>query len=1267
MATMVTEEREWTLSPEYLLSAEFNMPKLAGIELLSFLKCWVLLFPTPSLALPRGERGQNPLLLGEGREGVKLTFILKTPRIVIVWMFSSLILALICSHEANADTSTLIESPVHLSQWLNTNPGMQQNLVDQAPNGKQYVPYLPGLLWMVPEEVQEQERMKSQLLDHIKDGNNAPGVSRSDAVSLVHFVESLPITGRVVLERTDPRWLEVNPLHDPLLQKGQRILIPSRPVSVSVVGADGHTCQVIHSVHLYAMDYVRACHLKHATQVAWIIQPDGIVQRRGVAGWNEVDQDPPAPGAWIVTDDATIPWSSNILEQLARLLATQGVAADKDSSNILPQPTVQNELFTGLPVRPRSQVLNGNLLQTPTARMGNAGDASLNFSHTTPYLDINAELQPFDWFEVAFGYSTFSNQQIGSTYTQSYVDKSLDVKFKLLNESALLPQLAMGANDLLGTGLMSGEYVVANKRSGNFDWSMGLGWGYTGARGNLPNPLSIFGSRFSTRQTGSQSATGGQFNISTLFTGRTSLFGGVQYQTPWEPLILKLELDGNNYQHEPFGHNLKQSSPINAGLVYRWTPDVDLTLGWERGTTPNMGLSFHGDLSKLTTPKINDPQPEKVSDVYPTEEPDWNSVANILEVKTSWHVLQIKRAGSEVVVRFERADAVYWNSYLDRIASVLHRYAPGRGVTVFRIQSAEYNLGLHEYLIDRQAWVDSKTGYISVQHRQSTVFEQPESRGFVYPVSSTLVDKPLQTFYDHTGLTYDQGFGGPEGFLYDIGIATKANWYLQPDTWLTGSLAHKLINNYSKFEYLPAYDSLPRVRTYIEQYVSTPGVTMPVLQMTHVGKLDNENFYSVYGGMLEMMYGGVGAEWLYRPWQSTVAFGVDINEVKQRDFKQDFSWLNPQYKIITGHASLYWEGINDINATLKVGRYLAGDRGATLDLSRVFENGVKMGAYATKTNVSAAQFGEGSFDKGIYVKIPFDAFLIRSSDSVGTFNYHPLNRDGGAMLNREVTLKDLTNKQSGNLLKWHPYNEERKTQFGDVPDAFVETSHYSVFNEAGKDLVHFGRAATTWDFWQSMAVIGGISLASAVVDKPIDNRVAKHVNNSGVKMVASLGSDLPFIAMGYAGIAYLTNDTDSRLGVTSYSSLAAGSVGALSSLGIKYVVGRARPSADQGAASFTPVSANNGNTSWPSMHTTVMWAAITPYAKDNDAPWLYGVAALTNVGRVAGRNHWFSDTVAGSLMGYAIGDFMWESHKNNKHGVNWEVSPQGVTAHWKID
>jgi hypothetical protein len=37
---------------------------------------------------------------------------------------------------------------------------------------------------------------------------------------------------------------------------------------------------------------------------------------------------------------------------------------------------------------------------------------------------------------------------------------------------------------------------------------------------------------------------------------------------------------------------------------------------------------------------------------------------------------------------------------------------------------------------------------------------------------------------------------------------------------------------------------------------------MPVLQLTHVHELGNGHYLSAYGGMLESMYGGVGAEWL---------------------------------------------------------------------------------------------------------------------------------------------------------------------------------------------------------------------------------------------------------------------------------------------------------------------------------------------------------------------------------------------------------------------
>jgi hypothetical protein len=67
-----------------------------------------------------------------------------------------------------------------------------------------------------------------------------------------------------------------------------------------------------------------------------------------------------------------------------------------------------------------------------------------------------------------------------------------------------------------------------------------------------------------------------------------------------------------------------------------------------------------------------------------------------------------------------------------------------------------------------------------------------------------------------------------------------------------------------------------------------------------------------------------------------------------------------------------------------------------------------MGAWLTKTNVAASTFGEGSFDKGVFVSIPFDAFMTAWSNNSFNLTWQPLIRDGGAILNRSQTLWNLT-------------------------------------------------------------------------------------------------------------------------------------------------------------------------------------------------------------------------------------------------------------------
>ena len=85
---------------------------------------------------------------------------------------------------------------------------------------------------------------------------------------------------------------------------------------------------------------------------------------------------------------------------------------------------------------------------------------------------------------------------------------------------------------------------------------------------------------------------------------------------------------------------------------------------------------------------------------------------------------------------------------------------------------------------------------------------------------------------------------------------------------------------------------------------------------------------------------------------------------------------------------------------LSYGKYLAGDIGTTIELSRTYKNGVNFGVFASFTDVTAKQFGEGSFDKGIFFNIPIYTNLIN-------YSWRPLTKDPGAKLIRKNTLHGL--------------------------------------------------------------------------------------------------------------------------------------------------------------------------------------------------------------------------------------------------------------------
>jgi len=543
-----------------------------------------------------------------------------------------------------------------------------------------------------------------------------------------------------------------------------------------------------------------------------------------------------------------------------------------------------------------------------------------------------------------------------------------------------------------------------------------------GTRGNVSNPLaSLLGAKFNTR-TAPSTATGGTANTGSWFKGPTALFGGVQWHAPADNWIFKAELDGNNYQNEPLSNKQPARSPLNFGLVYRYSPQIDLSAGVERGRQLMTGLTIHGALDQLHAPKVFDqPMPAIAPQVAGSAvRQELPTLAQTIELYTGWQVRQIDEQANRTLLVAEVDGAFYLQERLQRAITLLHNNSPASSQG-FELQLQAHGLPLTTVQVDRAEWVAQNTTATPPSQRLPAQTVLPTVQAAAVNDSPAAAGPSWQaspgTPYWELAPSYRQILGGPNNFLlYQLGVQLKFEQAFTDRTWVAGNANLRVLDNYDNFTY-DGPSLLPRVRTLQRQFTTTSRTTLPLLQLTHVESLGSGHYVSAYGGMLESMYGGAGGEWLYRPWHSPVAFGVDANHVRMRDFHQNLDFQD--YQVNTGHATLYWDtGWNDLHVKLSAGRYLAGDKGATLDLKRTFQNGVAIGAWATKTNVSKEQFGEGSFDKGIYVSIPFDAMLPLSSSSTANLVWAPLTRDGGARLARRYPLIDLTEASGPRAFQW---------------------------------------------------------------------------------------------------------------------------------------------------------------------------------------------------------------------------------------------------------
>ena len=185
-----------------------------------------------------------------------------------------------------------------------------------------------------------------------------------------------------------------------------------------------------------------------------------------------------------------------------------------------------------------------------------------------------------------------------------------------------------------------------------------------------------------------------------------------------------------------------------------------------------------------------------------------------------------------------------------------------------------------------------------------------------------------------------------------------------------------MVDNFDDLFYNSNPTDLYPVRTDIQEYLKEGKKGFDEFTINYFKNLNNQNFLQISLGHFERMYSGLHLEFLKRPIDKVFSYGFELSTVKQREYSRSFTKFR-DFQTTVGHFNLYaYEPSTKILAHFSAGKYLAGDRGYTLDLSRYFNNGARLGFFFTRTNASKESFGEGSFDKGFYVKYPLNILML---------------------------------------------------------------------------------------------------------------------------------------------------------------------------------------------------------------------------------------------------------------------------------------------------
>ncbi len=510
----------------------------------------------------------------------------------------------------------------------------------------------------------------------------------------------------------------------------------------------------------------------------------------------------------------------------------------------------------------------------------------------------------------------------------------------------------------------------------------------------------------------SSSKYGGAPTYNQWFRGEVSYFGGIEYAIPkWKGASLKLEYDPFNYFDFSANNRIDaeqklrvKKESINIGLNLPINDYFTFGAAFFKGNAFNITFNAKVSLNEKLFPKkkFNPRIDSKANNDQNKKDSFYLSILqNLNDNQLLLQTAELKNNKLNIAISTsQHRNAIRSSS---RAAYITKKISDAQNIDINLISVTHLNAGIEQNKISFVAnHIDNNLVPYEVKKNYTKIYPGTPG-GFKNNEFQPRVDFPV--FFSSTSPSLINHIGNPEKFIFaGLNIQNISEIQFRRNILLSSEINLPVYNNFRDTVAGPGSE-MEHVRTDLVEYLKNDDLYVSRMQIDYIFSPYKEVYAKLSTGIFETMYGGIGGEILYKPFNKNFTVGANLFYVKQRSFKQNFEFRD--YKTTTGHLSLGYMFPMSIEAVLSVGRYLAKDDGYTLDLSRRTPSGFKAGIYFTRTNVSKKLFGEGSFDKGFYFQIPLDLFSNEYDGNYSSFKLSPLTRDGGAKLSYEKELRGL--------------------------------------------------------------------------------------------------------------------------------------------------------------------------------------------------------------------------------------------------------------------